>query len=198
MTQNERLKKAREAAGYATAAEAAKALNASYSTYSAHENGEKGLSRSAERYARFFRVNLEWLLTGRGDMKPKGARLQLPMLGKVGAGAVVYLPDEPPADTLDEVALDIDGDFLLEVTGDSQWPRYMAGEVLIVAGEPSSPERLIGSYAVVQVESDGMRLLKQIRRGKRPGRYLLWSHNKEEMDDVVILAAWRVKGVWYG
>lgn len=35
----------------------------------AHENGSRGFKlKSAERYARFFRVDLNWLLTGKGSM----------------------------------------------------------------------------------------------------------------------------------
>lgn len=197
----ERLQQARRAAGFQRAVQAAAALGVPYSTYSAHENGEKGLSRSAERYARFFRVNLEWLLTGRGDMKEKHHPMQIdmPVLGKVGAGAVVDMPDDPGAVTpLDDVTLDLDGDFLLEVAGDSQWPRFMEGERVIVQGEPMAPERLLNCYAVVQVEDDGRRLLKILRRGTMPGRYNLESHNKPTEDNVRLLAAWRVKGVWFG
>lgn len=66
----DRLKEARELAGYANAADAARAMNIAVSTYQAHENGSRGVTRQAvERYARFFRVNLTWLMTGRGDAK---------------------------------------------------------------------------------------------------------------------------------
>lgn len=38
--------------------------------YLHHENGTRGLSRGSDvRYAKFFAVNLEWLLTGTGPMK---------------------------------------------------------------------------------------------------------------------------------
>lgn len=65
---HERLALAREHAGYASASDAAEAFGWSYSTYAGHENGSRGFQRSAEKYARAFRVNLEWLLTGRGNM----------------------------------------------------------------------------------------------------------------------------------
>lgn len=53
---------------YASATEAARALGIPPATYAQHENGLRGFKRVAERYADFFRVSLEWLLTGRGEM----------------------------------------------------------------------------------------------------------------------------------
>lgn len=66
-----RLQKARELAGYDTASYAAAALGTPPPTYMAHENGTRGFKGQAERYARFFNVSLEWLLTGRGEARPK-------------------------------------------------------------------------------------------------------------------------------
>ncbi|AYD02222.1 putative phage repressor [Neorhizobium sp. NCHU2750] len=37
-----------------------------YPTYAAHENGQRKFDRHAERYARFFKVSIDWLLAGRG------------------------------------------------------------------------------------------------------------------------------------
>jgi transcriptional regulator with XRE-family HTH domain len=68
---HERLKRARELAGYETASEAANALGQPQPTYMAHENGSRGFKAEAERYARFFKVNLEWLLTGRGEPRSR-------------------------------------------------------------------------------------------------------------------------------
>jgi hypothetical protein len=66
-----RLRQARELAGYATASEAANALGQRQPTYLGHENGSRGFKGEGERYARFFKVNLEWLLTGRGDPRAR-------------------------------------------------------------------------------------------------------------------------------
>ncbi len=62
----ERLKLAREKR-FPDATDAAKALGLPPPTYLAHENGSRGFRQSADRYADFFNVNLEWLLTGRGQ-----------------------------------------------------------------------------------------------------------------------------------
>ena len=66
-TPNERLKKAREKAGYASARAAAEALGMKESTYMGHENGHRGFpAKQAPKYARKFKVTEEWLLFGKG------------------------------------------------------------------------------------------------------------------------------------
>lgn len=66
---HDRLETAREAAGYDTAAAACEAFGWKYPTYVGHENGSRGFKGKAEVYARRYGVSLEWLLTGKGDMK---------------------------------------------------------------------------------------------------------------------------------
>ncbi|MEM6900323.1 MAG: helix-turn-helix transcriptional regulator [Pseudomonadota bacterium] len=66
----DRLKNAREAAGYSSARSACDAFGWKYPTYVGHENGARGFKGEAENYARVFRVSLEWLLTGKGSMRP--------------------------------------------------------------------------------------------------------------------------------
>jgi hypothetical protein len=74
----ERLRQAREMAGYENAAEAAQAMRIPYQTYIAHENGNNGFRRVADRYASFFRVDFKWLVTGLG--KPKGVSIEADLL----------------------------------------------------------------------------------------------------------------------
>lgn len=65
----ERLKRARERAGYSTAADAVRKFDWTYPTYSAHENGHRGIKRpDLEKYAFAFDVPLEWLVTGKGSI----------------------------------------------------------------------------------------------------------------------------------
>src|SRR6266850_4608554 len=71
-----RLRFAREQAGYASASDAARAMGVEEPTYLGHENGSRGLSRAGPRYARFFRVSLDWLLAGRGEFKLNGGESQ--------------------------------------------------------------------------------------------------------------------------
>lgn len=64
---SDRLRAAREAAGYKNAKTAAEAMGVVVSSYIQHENGTRNLPRDrAKRYAAFFRTTPEWLLYGRG------------------------------------------------------------------------------------------------------------------------------------
>ena len=64
---NQRLREARERAGFPTAVEAADALGIPRSTYIGHENGLRGFpAKRAAQYARRFKVTEEWLLYGKG------------------------------------------------------------------------------------------------------------------------------------
>ena len=76
MELHERLKLARENAGYETAIEAAEALGIKYGTYSGHENGSSGFrSDKGELYARRFKVRFEWLMREKGPMTDDEAEL---------------------------------------------------------------------------------------------------------------------------
>jgi phage repressor protein C with HTH and peptisase S24 domain len=147
-------------------------------------------------------TNFLWLATGEGDpenMHDHRARRSLPVMGRVGAGAVVDLPEDlSTAEALDYIDIEIDGDFIAEVVGDSMWPRWLDGERVIIEAEPSPPDRLLNGYAVVQIEDEGRRYLKLLRRGSRVGLFTLESHNAAPIENVAILCAWRVKASWYG
>lgn len=86
----ERLTKARVDAGYQSAADAALALGIAYPTYAAHENGSRGFkSEAAVKYAKKFKVTLEWLMTGRGGVAASDkstAAADIPYAGIVQAG----------------------------------------------------------------------------------------------------------------
>lgn len=67
----QRLKEAREKAGYRSAREAAETLQWTYSTYASHENGGRMPKPDLiKKYARAFSVGAGWLITG----EPKSAQ----------------------------------------------------------------------------------------------------------------------------
>src|SRR5215472_3767115 len=76
-TPHQRLRFAREQAGFARASDAARAMGIGEPTYLGHENGSRGLSRAAARYARFFHVSLDWLIGGRGEFRLSGGGARL-------------------------------------------------------------------------------------------------------------------------
>lgn len=88
-----RLVQARRAANFETVADAVRYLGVPYPTYAGHENGSSGFrAKTAEVYARKFKVSLDWLLTGRGGMQGQGVIpvemevAGLPVLGNIQAG----------------------------------------------------------------------------------------------------------------
>lgn len=81
MDPHQRLQHARLLAGYDSATDAANAMGVPVPTYAAHENGSRDFMRGrggpipGQRYAQFFKVNYDWLMTGRGEPKARPATL---------------------------------------------------------------------------------------------------------------------------
>lgn len=161
-----RLRKAREAKGYATAADAARALGMKPVSYTHYENGTLGFSRHAARLARFFGVELEWLLTGHGVMKSpdRGAALDVPLVSWVSAGPL-GLADavEQYADATRVVgpALDAGGDWIaLEVDGDSMNKISPPGSIIFVNRKD---RRLVPNACYVIADETGAATYKRWR-----------------------------------
>ncbi len=137
-----RLAKARREAGYETVADAARYLGVSYPTYAGHENGSSGFrSKTAEMYARKYKVSLDWLLTGRGNMRgqavvPMETEVAgLPLLGTIQAGT-----------WLETSFIDTEGEpELLPGARDARVPRARQ-YALRVVGDSMSLDYPDGSY----------------------------------------------------
>lgn len=194
-TQAERLVAARKAANYDTATQAALAMNVRPPTYLGHENGTTPITRAAERYARFFRVSLEWLLTGRGEMRSTRTLPQIPIHGMVGAGAAVEPIEDAAGDSVPDSITWPDPETLaaLIVHGDSQLPVYYPGQVILYDARPLTPQNLVNRMAIVQCE-DGRRLVKRIRRGTEAGKWSLESLNAKLEENVPLLGAYEIIG----
>lgn len=192
-TVSDRLRQAREAAGFENAREAANALGLTYSTYAGHENGSRGPRREQlTQYARKFKVSTDWLLTGKGP-PPIGPR-QVPVMGYVGAGAVAHFYGEaqgpfdmvpaPDDATPETVAVEIRGESLGALF--DQWLVFY-DEVRT----PVTPD-MVGRLCVVGLPDDRV-LVKQIKRSKTPGFYHLLSNTEGPILDVEIVWAAKVK-----
>lgn len=83
--QGERLKQARELR-FETAREAAEALRLPEQTYMPYENGRTGFARRAAQFAKFFGVNLVWLLSGDGPMRPSDPHPVLELFERIPEG----------------------------------------------------------------------------------------------------------------
>lgn len=176
----ERLKQARELAGFGTAREAADRFGWNYNTYAANENGNAPFSfNKAKTYARSFGVRPEWLYDGSGTIKPTRRR-GLPILGKVGAGGEGDFLDDYEIGAADSyVEFDPDEestDIVLTVEGDSMVPRFFPREKVQFGRRYDDPSPLIGREVMARL-ADGRKLLKILQSGDEPGRFTLYSVN---------------------
>ncbi|MBS7535084.1 helix-turn-helix domain-containing protein [Ancylobacter sonchi] len=187
MEMAERLRRAREEAGYRSAAEAARAFGWNEVTYRAHENGVRGLKREAvDKYAGAFRVSPVWLWSGEGAPDKRNTVM---VLGYVGAGAEVFsIDDLSKGDGLEEVELDFPvpyGSIALVVRGDSQYPIFEDGDLIGYHRHSEDPAQLVGRMCIVRL-LDGRTFLKRLRKGAQPGLFTLVSANAPDIEDVPV------------
>lgn len=134
----DRLKQARERAGYSSAKGAAEAMGVPVPTYIQHENGARGFPAArAERYARFFRVAPEWLLYGKSGTTAQPTELgpRLFVKGEVAAGVWKEAWEVPEDEWAmftgrADVSAPVQQRFGLRVVGDSMNEIYPAGTIL--------------------------------------------------------------------
>jgi hypothetical protein len=103
------------------------------------------------------------------------------VMGHIGAGAEIF-PDEEQVgpDGLFEIEAAIplpEGAVGFEVVGDSMYPRYDPGDVVICAAEGIPPENIPDGEEVAIRTSQGKRYLKRLLRTAIEGVYNLESHN---------------------
>ena len=112
-------------------------------------------------------------------------------MGRIGAGAEILPEFEqlPPEGLYEiDVALPLSPDTIaFVVEGDSMWPRYNAGDVVVCSEAEHDPALITGREAAVRT-GDGKRFLKTIRRGSAQNTYDLESHNAPPIRGVTI--AW--------
>jgi SOS-response transcriptional repressor LexA len=181
---SERLRKAREIAGYNTAAQAAEAFGWKTPTYHSHENGTRGIRvPSLTRYAKAFRVRFEWLANGTGTPKRGGdfptdgvASLDqeahpVPLIDYVAAGKwrAINAPYEPGAGMkLLYTAVPVSRDaFALTIEGTSMEPDFHDGDHIIV--DPAVAARP-GDLVVAKRGDEAEATFKRYRpRGQQNG-----------------------------
>lgn len=163
----ERLRQARKHAGFNSAAEAAESLGVRYPTYAGHENGTRGVPRAAEKYARRFRVSLDWLLRGIGagpgeeqEMLSDRA-IDVPLIAKVSAG-VLQRDDlrEEQIGTITVGQLPVGDWIALEVDGDSM-DRISPPESIIIVNR--ADKRLVANACYVIADESGQATYKRYR-----------------------------------
>ena len=156
------LKSARKAAKM-TQAEVAKVIGITQNGYSYWENGKAKIDHeSLTKLANLFGVTTDYLIGISEEADDKSVRI--PVLGSVPGG----IPVEAIEDIVDweEIpqAMCAGGKeyFALEVKGDSMWPDYLPGDVVIVRKDPCCES---GDVCVVYVNGYDA-TLKQVKFGE--------------------------------
>lgn len=197
-----RLSTARKAAGFDSGSDAAKSLGVEVPTYLGHENGSRGFKRqNAELYARRYGVNLEWLLTGRGQRERARAAIRgseprvVPVVGYVSAGVANFYDDQgqlgevpaPDDSSEDTVAVEVRGESLGPVF--ERWLAFYDD-----VQRPVSTDH-IGRLCVVGLP-DGRILVKKVVKARgKPGTYHLLSNTEPPILDTEIEWAARVRSM---
>ena len=158
------------------------------------QNGERRgvTTETLAALAPVLKTTAAWLLEGVGDTQSSAS---IKVVGRIGAGAEI-LPEfeQIPPDGLFEIelAFPLPPDSLaFAVEGDSMWPRYDAGDV-VICGKPESDAHAIAGLEAAVRTSDGKRYLKTIRRGNKAGTFDLESHNAPPIRGVGIEWAARI------
>ncbi len=133
-------------------------------------------------------TSASWLLEGVAETPTHSV---VRVVGRIGAGAEI-LPEfeQIPPDGLYEIELPLPlppDSIAFAVEGDSMWPRFVAGDVVICRDGEHDPAVIAGREAAVRT-GDGKRYLKTIRRGVDGRTFDLESHNAPPIRGVTI--AW--------
>jgi transcriptional regulator with XRE-family HTH domain len=168
MEPHERLKAVREKQ-YETAADAARQMGVEPGTYRAHEEG-RGTIKHLPRYAQFFKVSIDFLMTGRQNPSPGTSEAKhSPIVDVASEGLAVkgYVHASAWQDHYEP-----DGDLkTLPITGIAGYPRERQ-YALEVTGESINRRASPGHYAIClewhgQVANDDVVVVER----RRPGQF---------------------------
>jgi transcriptional regulator with XRE-family HTH domain len=162
-------------------------------------NWERDLGIKTENLrsiAQTFGVDFNWLVTGQGA--PTREADKVPLVGKVGGGAVVYPIDDhavgagldevdaPPRRTPTMVAVQVEGDSMAAWNADD-------GSILYYDDRQEPPDpAMIGKIVIVWCEDERV-LVKKLLSGSDHGLWSLMSSNGTIERDVPLRYAARVK-----
>lgn len=187
----DRLMKARLHAGYETVQEAVDAMpGVVYSTYAGHENGASGFrAPTGQVYARKFRVNFEWLMSGRGPMLPSEERT-VPIVGYAGAGPDGSVLFAEGQSNYGEASAPIDASDTteaLEVRGDSMHGLANDGWLIFYDDKKLPAAEHMGEPCVCWL-ANGKVLVKTPQPGSERGLFHLESVNARTLRDQAVEA----------
>ncbi len=165
----------------------ASALGVSRTQISKYETGgHQPPDYVIERASQHFGVTPTFIRYGDTDSR------MAKVVGRVGAGGHVEAIEQAPWRYVETPASWHDA-IALEVSGTSCWPIYDDGDDLVIRGERRMvEEEIVGRMCVVET-SDGLGLVKRVRRGTRRGLFTLESPNAPPIEDVQLASARPVK-----
>lgn len=213
-TPGERLKWAREKAGFSSGATFAAAAGVNATTYRAYENNQNGYAKLAPAFARRLGVSAEWLLEGgrTPTIKPPPAEADRQPTRSSDAGETVdiirldlSLPMGPGAtvdDYVEDEPLTFDLGYLRSFTrtpphrlrlaggaGDSMFPTLVANDLVWI---DTTQNQLLHSDRIYAASINGGAAIKRLRPIAGGRRVLVISDNKTvdpyevDADEVVI------------
>lgn len=131
-----------------------------------------------------------------GIVPPTFKTAMIPVVGYIGAGAVVWpIDDNELGNGIDEIDAPpgVTSGIALKIRGDSMYPKFDAGDIVVCESTPREISSLINKVCYVKL-TDGRAYLKILRRGSTPSRWSLHSHNAPPIEDVQLDQAYQV--VW--
>jgi len=160
------------------------------------EKGERNLSvKNINLIAAGLRVSPRDIIVNDDDEHRSNV---VKVMGRIGAGAEILVEGEDwPADGLFEIEAPFpvpEGSIAFEVSGESMWPRYDPGDIIICWDTQSHVDEVIGWEAAVKT-TDGRRYLKRILRGSTKNTFDLESHNAPPIRGVHLLWVGAIQAV---
>lgn len=151
------------------------------------EKGERRLSVDLlDRFAKALDVSSQDLLPS----NPSKVSNVVAVMGRIGAGAEISPEEEQiPPEGLYEIETPFplpDDAIAFEVNGESMWPRYDDGDIIICYRQGIVAEEVLGWEAAVKTAT-GQRYLKRVLKGADSGTFDLESHNAPPIRSVQLV-----------
>jgi len=116
-------------------------------------------------------------------------RPQLQVVGYIGAGSELNFQDSyAHGDGLETIDAPLDslvGTVAVRVRGQSMWPSYFDGDVLIYSDPRHDVDAFMHQRVVCRLVDERI-LVKTLMPGSRPGLYNLISFNAEPIEDIAL------------
>lgn len=186
-----RIRQARLRAGYKKGTEAARAFGFVVPTYLGYENGDRQPGKaSARRIADVFKVSLDWLLTGRGQVD-RGFNSGIPLVGQVGGSAGVDVVSAPDlAHQVGVVEIEVQGPGMRGLSKDGWRVRFDLNDI-----EVPPFHQFDGELCLCWL-NDGRIMVKTVLTGDDYASVDLASQNEDPIRNVLLDRVSRVVGIF--